>query len=94
MTVTKNPGCRYDRFVEEEILTSLRLNPEKLDLTEGSFRGQPEIAGALLESSIFENCWPARLSGRIGLEAEFQIKGKNSKELSSLRRKLTFAEAG
>jgi hypothetical protein len=33
-------------------------------------RGAPEIASALLESSIFKNCWPVKLAGRIGLEAE------------------------
>jgi len=32
-------------------------------------RGATEIASSLLESSIFENCWPVKLAGRIGLEA-------------------------
>jgi hypothetical protein len=36
----------------------------------GSKRGGTEIASALLESSIFENCQPVTLAGRIGLKAE------------------------
>jgi hypothetical protein len=36
---------------------------------EDCFRGTAAIAGAPLLSFNFENCWPARLAGRIGLFA-------------------------
>ena len=40
----------------------------------GSFRGTSAIAGAPLLSFNFENCWPARLAGRIGLQAAVHKK--------------------
>jgi hypothetical protein len=38
---------------------------------EDGFRGTAAIADAPLLTFIFENCWPVRLAGRIGLEADF-----------------------
>jgi hypothetical protein len=41
---------------------------------------------------IFENRWPVKLAGRIGLKAVIGLQGQKSKDLSSLRKKLTYAE--
>jgi hypothetical protein len=39
----------------------------------GSYRGGTEIASALLESSIFENCRPVMLAGRNGLKPVLEV---------------------